>query len=260
MPSNNNHLAPAVELLCQAREQQRPLSLSQLAAVRGPATEEEAYWIQEAVLARLAAGRQQRVSAWKVGAPSREATPIAAPIADALVHPDGARLEGAGFYVIGIEAELAYRFCRDFPARSEAYTPEEVWEGIDGVCAAIEIVDTRLERWDEAGPWWKLADNQVNGGLVLGSGIDDWQGVDNSRQAAEQWLNGKRVIARTGSHPLGDPLCLIPWLVNHCTGRQGGLRAGDHVTTGTWTGMEFVPPGSSVRVCFPGVGEVSVEL
>jgi 2-keto-4-pentenoate hydratase len=42
--------------------------------------------------------------------------------------------------------------------------------------------------------------------------------------------------------------------------RSGGLRAGDVVTTGSFTGVQLVQPGDEVSVMFSGVGSVSVRL
>ncbi len=46
-----------------------------------------------------------------------------------------------------------------------------------------------------------------------------------------------------GSHPTVDPSRLLPAIVAHCTEHSDGLRAGDVVTTGSWTGMTQAAPG-----------------
>ncbi len=61
-------------------------------------------------------------------------------------------------------------------------------------------------------------------------------------------------------HPYGNPIRLLPWLAAHCMARCGGLHAGDIITTGTWTGMNFVAPGAEVITRFPGIGEARVTL
>ena len=42
--------------------------------------------------------------------------------------------------------------------------------------------------------------------------------------------------------------------------RYGGLRAGDVITTGAWTGMHFVDPGAEIVARFPGIGEARVSF
>jgi 2-keto-4-pentenoate hydratase len=106
---------------------------------------------------------------------------------------------------------------------------------------------------------WKLADFQSNSALVVGSGTRDWRAIDFKAQRVELRI-GERTIAATGAHPFGNPFRLMPWIAAHCARRAGGLRAGDVVTTGSWTGLEIVLPGHEVIARFPGVGEASVRL
>jgi 2-keto-4-pentenoate hydratase len=55
-------------------------------------------------------------------------------------------------------------------------------------------------------------------------------------------------------------LCLLTWLANHTNVRSGGLRRGDIVTTGSWTGLRFVASGARVEAAFPGIGGVDAEF
>ena len=84
--------------------------------------------------------------------------------------------------------------------------------------------------------------------------------MDFGAQHAELWINGRRQADATGSHPLGDPFSVMPWIVEHCARRAGGLKGGDVVTTGSWTGMQFVAPGDLVEARFPGIGEASLRI
>jgi 2-keto-4-pentenoate hydratase len=107
----------------------------------------EAYEVQALVAAKLGA-----VAAWKTGAPSPEAEPIIAPIFKDLVHGSPARLEAMRFRRLGIEAEIAYRLCRDLPAPAEPYTRADVIAAIGAILPAIEIVDSRLAACEDLDP------------------------------------------------------------------------------------------------------------
>lgn len=223
------------------------------AAVAGPRSPRDAYLIQDRVYASRYPGG--RATAWKAGTPGPQAEPTGAPIGD--VQPSPAAFATDAFHMIGIEAEVAYRFRRDV---SGAETAADLADAIGEVLVTIEICDTRMSDWKGVSSLWKLADFQLNGALVTGSGTSDWRRIDFLRQSAELWVDGAKKAVHTGVHPLGDPFKLLPWAAAHCAQRAGGLKAGDLVTTGSWTGMEFVKPGQTVVARFPGIGEASVRI
>jgi 2-keto-4-pentenoate hydratase len=53
---------------------------------------------------------------------------------------------------------------------------------------------------------------------------------------------------------------LLPWLANEGAARTGGLKAGQWVTTGSWTGVSRGMAGSSVDVNFSSAGEVDLRF
>jgi len=65
-------------------------------------------------------------------------------------------------------------------------------------------------------------------------------------------------LRRTGN-PAGDMIRLVVWLANEGSVWAGGLKAGQFVTCGSWTGKTLVGPAAVVRVRFPSLGEVRVE-
>jgi 2-keto-4-pentenoate hydratase len=48
--------------------------------------------------------------------------------------------------------------------------------------------------------------------------------------------------------------------VKHAAQRGHGLRAGDVVTTGAWTGLVEAKAGDTVTAKFPGIGEATVRI
>ncbi|HEV8257531.1 MAG TPA: fumarylacetoacetate hydrolase family protein [Casimicrobiaceae bacterium] len=229
-------------------------------AGNAPASAEEAYAVQDIVARHLWTRAGNAIRAWKTGGPNAQATPIAAPIPQSKLFRSPAALKSRDFHVIGIEAELAYALVRDLPPRAMPYTETDVAAAIGTVHAAIEVCDSRLRNWRDADPMWKLADNQMNGALVVGDGLRDWRSVQPERQTVVLQVDGETCGAATGGHPYGNPLRLLPWLSNHCAARCGGLRGGDIVTTGAWTGLHFVEPGAAVVARFPGIGEAQIRF
>ena len=225
-----------------------------------PATLDEAYAVQDAVVQRLWIGGGETIRGWKTGGPSAQATPIAAPIPASRILASPAELNGEDFHVIAVEAELAYMLRKDLPPREAPYGEAEASAAVASMHVAIEVCDSRLRDWRTADALWKLADMQMNAALVVGLPANDWQRIIPERQVAILEIDGRICAEKTGSHPYGNPVRLLPWLANHCALRCGGLRAGDVVTTGAWTGMHFVAPGAEVLARFPGIGEARVRF
>lgn len=206
-------------------------------------TRAEAYRLQDLVFAALSP--RERPKAWKVGAPSPEVEPTMAQILPGRLYASPATVAASAFQIVAVETEIAFRLGDD-------------GEPVEAL-AAIEVCDTRLADWDRASPAAKLADFQSNAALVTGSGTRRWQDVDFRAQRAQLWIDGRLAKEVTGAHPYGNPAGLLPWARAHAAPR-GGLHPGDVVTTGSWTGMDFVQPGAEVRVVFPGLGEAVVKL
>ena len=210
----------------------------------GPVNAEAAYAVQKEVWRAMVG--PQRPTAWKVAAPSRDATPLAAPVFPQRFAPSPARFSREDFFTLGVEAESAFRFGQDLPARTEPYTRAEVLAAIAGAHVAIELVDTRLADAEAAGPFWRLADNLVNGALVLGEEIPDWRVLEFSELSVGVWANGSLLAQTRGRPPLDDLFHCLPWWLAHV----GGARVGDVVTTGAWNGMHPVELPAVVKVEF----------
>jgi 2-keto-4-pentenoate hydratase len=238
------------EQLFRARQQHRRVVLPSRAR---PSSADDAYAVQEAV------GRLLGSSAigWKVGAPDARTTPNAAPIYDILQSP--ARIAANRLHMIGVEAEVAAVFGRDLPAREAPYGEAEVMEAVEELLVAIEVCDSRLADWESADDHTKLADHQLNYALVVGEGTRAFMSIDYARLQVRTMLDGKLLKEGTGTHAVGNPLVLLPWLANHARTR-GGIAKGAIATTGAWLGMHTVAPGTDVVVEFPAIGSARVSF
>lgn len=236
--------------LVAARRERRPFAVS---AADAPASVEEAYAVQDAVARALYPGR--RPDSWKVGAPAPGVEPTATPLFTCIDSP--ARWAEPPIVELTVEAELGFVLARDI-AHDEADTVP-LDEAFDFVCATIEICDARLTNYREAPALWKLADSQVNAGLVVGSGLPYDEVEDYAAVRCEVLVGARIAFDGTGTHALGDPRHLLRWWLQHAA-RRGRLVAGDIVTTGTWCGMVEVPRGASVTARMHGIGEARVDF
>ncbi len=175
------------ELLFKAHEANAQFQSSENPS---PKDLEDTYQAQDLVYARLAKGA--RPVAWKVGGPGDELEPTIAPILPRRVLTSPARIAARNFHVIGVEAEIAFRFVRDL--RDDDPPEEEIADAIGEAVVAIELCDSRLADWQSAPPLWKLADNQMNWGLVVGTGTARWRQIDFKAQRAELWIGGEQRV------------------------------------------------------------------
>ena len=244
-------MSTAAEFLLAARHSgQRPAALPENMR---PRTVGDAYAIQDAVAAKLGA-----IGGWKVGAKNASAEPTCAPLPATLILRSPQRFAAGRFAHNGVEAELAFTLSHDLPPRPKPYRVADLEAAVATVHAAIEIVDSRFVDLNGVDALSLLADFQSNGALVVGNGVALPQAFQSSTQQVTLEIDGKRVVESRGSNPAGDVLCLLAWLANHATARCGGLRRGDIVTTGSWTGMRFVAPGTRVEAAFELIGGVDV--
>ena len=213
----------------------------------------EAYWVQEVVLRGL---DPRRPISWKVSPPREGVESFGSPTPFKALKVSPGVFPGAG-RVLGVEAEVAFRFARAPKANGKR---PEIEEAIEEAFVLIELCESRFANWEDIPQLTRVADFQSHGGFSLGSGTRDWRAIDFSQQAVELQVNGKQVAANTGSHPSGDPLALAVWAASHCHARGMPIAAGDIVTAGTWTGMTKIDHGDQVVARFPGIGEASLAI
>ena len=220
-------------------------------AVR-PATEQDAYGIQHTVSAALGG-----IDGWKVGSASPAATHFTcAPLPAGTVVDGPLTVQGSDR---GVEAEIAVRLGRDLPPRSAPYTIDEVRAAIASAHPAIEVLESRFIDAAAAGALSALADSLSNHSLVLGPAIDEWEHVDLSTETGSLLVDGVE-IKRGTANPGGEMLRLVAWLANAGTHWAGGLRAGQVITTGSWTGKDYTAAGSEVEARFAHCGAATLRF
>ena len=244
-------MTDTVEALIAARETRKWLS----ALDNRPADEAEAYAIQDAVARRLGP-----VTAWKVGAATPDAEPFRAPINAATVFENTGHLPANMFQVIGVEAEIAYRFGSDLPAREQPYTRDEVLDAVASVHPAWEIVDTRFTGFGSQDRLSHMADQFNHGALIVGPAIADWRALDPLTEAVTLEVDGETRVETVGGNSAGDPVRLLVWMANVGARSFGGLHAGEVVTTGSCTGTVFVQPGSRSGARYGTMGSLTLTV
>jgi 2-keto-4-pentenoate hydratase len=218
-----------------------------------PASVADAHAIQDAVTAGLG----KPIGAFKAMAPATGEPTRGVVYADT-IHASPARVPAAEVPQCGVEGEVAFVFRRDLPARAAPYTRDEVAAAVDA-CAAIELVTSRYRNLDAASNLEKLADCISNGAFVHAAPIADWRGLELGQPKVTLTVNGTPVVEQNGGHPTGDPLGVAVALVNMMR-EKGGVRAGQFVTCGSYTGLRFLRAGDVCGVRFEGLGAAEVTF
>jgi 2-keto-4-pentenoate hydratase len=246
-------LLEAADILLNARRTSTPID--DLPAELQPATLEEAYAVQD-----ILAEAYGPIGGWKVGAPTPEATPIFAPMPLAWIATSGSTLAGATWRYRGLEAEIAFLIAEDLPPRAAPYTMEEVIAAIASCHPAIEVLESGLTDPAAAARMSMLADLQMHGGFIYGPAIDGWQSLDFTAESVSLAVDGVVRVERTGSNTSGNLIRLLPFLANEGAARTGGLKRGDWITTGSWTGNVQAVGHSDVAVHFSTAGSVGLRF
>lgn len=241
----------AATLLIQARR--TGVLLDGLPASCRPADVDEAHAIQDATVDAL----NETVAGWKVGSPLNGNT-VRGAIVGSRVIPTGGAIRAAQVPLLGVEAEIAFRFHRDLKPRDRPYLYDEITAAVTAF-PAIEIVDSRFRDYRSAPLIERIADCMSNGAFVQGAPQSRWREFDLTKLDARLEIDGQVIVRRTGGHPAGDPLLPAVELVNAMRLHEGVL-AGQVVTTGTYTGLNFAKPGQRVSAIFEGFGSADAHL
>ena len=198
---------------------------------------------------------------WKIGAAGSEGTPFFAPMIAAWMGENGSLFEGANHRLRGVEAEIAFQMSHDLPPRAEPYSRDEVIAAIGTCHPAIELLESAfVDPMGVARPNM-LADLQMHGGFVAGPAVPQWQQIDWSAEPVTLTVDGAVRLEKTGTAPGGPDLVrLLVYLANQGAARTGGLKSGDWITTGSWTGVNWASAGSEVIVHFGHAGRVTMQF
>lgn len=210
----------------------------------------------------------QPVVGWKIAATSAAGQkhigvdgPLAGPLLANRVLDSGATIPLDGNIMLVAEAEFAFKFRVELPARAEPYTRQEVLAAVESIHPAIEVPDSRYNDFVRVGAPQLIADTACACWFVLGPAANvEWQARDLVTHAVTAYRNGTHAATGRGGNVLGDPRIALTWLVNELRTYADGIHAGQFVTTGTCVIPVAISPGDRFRADFGDVGSVDVNL
>lgn len=219
----------------------------------GPASEAQAYAVQDAIIRAIGAQ-----GGWKVS-PLREGKARCAPIparffVDAPAQFDAAFLDGCL-----AEVEIALRFKADPLGRGRALSPANLADCIASVHPAIELLSSRFSVPDKAPDLHRLADLQGCAAVILGAATADWSGLEFAELPFALALAGQEVSLKLNSPATGQTLEALCWLADHAASRGMPLKAGDVVITGARLGPVSLQGVRDCRARIGALGPVALS-
>lgn len=157
--------------------------------------------------------------------------------------------------VLGIELEIGFRVIRAF---AKGALPEPLQDYLHP-CAVFELVDSRFTG-SELSANLKFCDFQMNAGVVVGTGLDDWDGRDFSTVQATFVAGDTAVLDDMVSVPGGSAIENLALLAKHLGTHCGGIQAGQILITGSLNGLPYFAGGQTMTGTIAGIGRVSVTL
>jgi len=229
-----------------------------------PATVSDAYDIQQRFVTLLRGTHGDAVG-YKVGLTSaamqtfcRIDHPIAGVVLARRVMQSGATVRRADYGRLGLEFEIAVRLKSDVPVTGTPFTAEAIAPHIDGVCAAIEVVDDRSADYAGLDVLSLVADNSWNAGIVLSEFVAKWPDLADvpGRATKDRVAIGEG----HGRDILGHPFNSVAWLATQLAARGAWLKAGEVVMTGAVMKTVFPEADASYRFDLEGIGFVEVQV
>ena len=251
-------VAEAARLLVEARRTGR--RIGELPRDCKPPTAADANQIIDAISEAL----DEAVAGWKITFlyKPRE-KPFRCPLFASRVFASPARIPQSLTPSLCIEPEVTFRAIRDLPPRAAVYRAEEVAAAVEA-CPSFEVVDTRFDTSnrtirqmlnERSSLIEAYADHITSGAFIVGPALKDWRDLDFARMRVTMRKDDTLIVETDGGHAFIDPFLPVVVMVNEL--RLGpGLKAGQIVATGSFSGFFPVELGQRITAEFAGLGRV----
>lgn len=223
---------------------------------------DDAYRIQLGLVSRLCTGGVTHAG-WKVGLtakPIQEQFNVHEPVFGCLLSEgriaSGHVFRHADLIRPGFENEICVVLGRDLAGADLSIA--EVSRAVDRCHPALEIIETRGDLTSQLA--LALADNAQQKAFVLGPPVTLTPDLDLSTIAVRVLVDDVEVGAGRGDAVLGHPLRSVAWLAGKLAAYGRGVKAGDHIMTGSFTRQFPIARGDRVRTEFERVGTVEASF
>jgi 2-keto-4-pentenoate hydratase len=251
--------ALADELMTATRTR---LAIAPLTLAHPDLTAADAYAIQRYVVGdRL--DRGETIVGWKLGLTSIAMQaqlgvdqPDYGPILSGSRVASGASLEASAFIAPRVEAEVAVVLGRPL---SGPVGRDDVVRAVDGVCAAIEIIDSRIADW-KIRLADTIADLASSARVVVSDRVVAMEGFE-PRLLGAVLARGDDVVATgAGAAAMGDPLAAVAWASATLGGFGVTMEAGAVIMTGALHASVPAKAGERFVAEFDRLGSLTIDF
>lgn len=151
------------------------------------------------------------------------------------------------------EPEIAFRIAKDIDREIDL---EDLFEYVDGVAAAIEVIDSRFLNF-KFNLNDVIADNCSSAAFVLGDWCAPQRALNNLKM--EMYFNEVLVEAGNSNDILGDPWRSLQAATRLASKYAEPIKAGFVVLAGAATPAVFLEPGVKASATVEGLGSVSFK-
>jgi len=223
----------------------------------------EAYRVQqEVVRRRMAAG--ETIVGWKIGLTSEAMRrqlgvdqPDYGPILSGYLVPPGTAIVVGDLIQPRIESEIA--FVLRSPLRGPGVTAADVLAAAEGVAAALEIIDSRIEAWKLTLPD-TIADLASSARVAWSGRLVPVDGLDLRAITVVLRRAGEVVGEGIGGAVLGDPAEAVAWAANTLAVFGVTMEAGHLIMPGALHASVPAHAGDTFEAQFEGLGSVSARF
>lgn len=222
---------------------------------------EDAYLIQEEGM-RLRLARGDKAAGLKMGLTSKAKmeqmgvkSPIRGILSEEMRLSPGGALSLSRLIHPRIEPEIAFIIGRDL---NGPQSPEAALEACSGVCAAMEVIDSRFKAFNFTLPD-VIADNTSCCAFVLGE-IRDPRRADLADLRMTLEINGQAVQEGTSAAIYGHPANSLFEVCSMMAAQCRAIKAGSVVLAGAATQAVALAPGMKVRAIVETLGTVALSV
>jgi 2-oxo-3-hexenedioate decarboxylase len=227
----------------------------------------DAYAIQEKQLQlRQVAGETQ--IGWKMGLTSEAKrrqmnldSPLYGFLTDQMQVPPKTLFSLKGKIHPKIEPEIAFWIKNDLvPDKNGSVSRDQVLKSCAGVCACMEILDSRYQQFKYFSMEDVIADNSSSSDFVLGPWREDFHGLDLLNLYMEMSPSGQIAQKGISQDISGDPVLSVIQLCQLLQERGQILKGGSIVLAGAATAAVELTPGLKVELKVDGLEPVSIRV
>ena len=155
------------------------------------------------------------------------------------------------------EVEIAFILKEDLTGPT--VNTAQVLKATEGVMAAIEIIDSRIENW-KIKIQDTIADNASIGRIILGGKLVPIKDIDLRLIGMVSKKNGEIVSCSASAAVLGNPAQAVAWLANKISNYGLSLKPGEIVMSGSFAAAVPVNQDDHVTAEFDKLGSVSTRF